>query len=359
MVVTIILFLVIFGVVVISHELGHFLIGRASGIHVLEFAIGMGPTLFHIDTPKTRYSIKLLPLGGACMFDGEDGNYEESNKGKNGLEEEHPGSFLEAGVWARIATVFAGPLFNFILAFILAMILVGFSGTDLPVVYRVSEGMPAAEAGIESGDKIISINGESIHVYRQVTLISQLNRGDTLDVVYEHDGKRMETTITPVYDSTADRYYMGFQGTGEEMTCNSPVKLVQYTFYEVEYWVRATFKSLSMLVTGQVSLREVSGPVGIASFVGETYEEVKPYGLPTIILTMLNIAVLLSVNLGIMNLLPLPALDGGRLVFLLVEVIRGKPVSPEKEGFVHMAGFMAFMVLMVLVMYNDIMKLIP
>ena len=139
-------------------------------------------------------------------------------------------------------------------------------------------------------------------------------------------------------------------------TCALPI-LIKYSAYEVRYWLKATVKSLLMLVQGRVSVNELSGPVGIATMIDETIEETKPYGLPTVVINMINFAVLLSVNLGVMNLLPLPALDGGRLLFMLIEVVRGKPVSPEKEGMVHFIGFVALMILMVFVLYNDIARI--
>lgn len=356
MVRTIILFIIVFGLVVISHELGHFLIGRKNGIHVVEFSVGMGPTLFSFAKRGTKYSLKLLPFGGACMFEGEDGAEQERKPA--GTDAPEGIAFTEAGVWARIATVFAGPFFNFILAFVIAVILSAFSGADLPTVGTVTEGSAAAEAGLQTGDVITRIGHESIHFYREVMLISSLNQGEEMRITYERDGKRDVTTLVPQYSKDDNRYYMGITNGGEYLKCN-PLQVFQYGFYEVEYWVKITYKSLRMLVAGKVSKDDVSGPVGIAQLVGESYDQAeKNYGTPYAILTMLEIVVLLSVNLGIMNLLPLPALDGGRLVFMLVEVVRGKPVPPEKEGMVHFAGLVVLMVLMVFIMYNDIMRLV-
>ncbi len=353
---TIILFLIIFGLVVISHELGHFLIGRKNGIRVLEFAVGMGPTLFSFNKGGIKYSLKLLPLGGACMFDGEDGVEHEREAGPEILPEGKP--FTEAGVWARIATVFAGPFFNFILAFVVAVILSAFSGADLPVVGTVTENSAASEAGLQTGDVITKIGRESIHFYREVMLISSLNRGEAMEITYERDGQKAVTTLSPKYSEDDKRYYMGITNGGVYLDCN-PLQAFQYGFYEVEYWVKITYKSLRMLLMGQVTKDDVSGPVGIAQLVGESYDQAEEsYGTGYAILVMLEIVVLLSVNLGIMNLLPIPALDGGRLVFMLVEVIRGKPVPPEKEGMVHFAGLVVLMVLMVFIMYNDIMRLV-
>lgn len=346
---TVILFLLIFGVVVISHEFGHFLIGKRNGIRVVEFAIGMGPTLFSFTKGETKYSLKLLPIGGACMFDGEDGVAAE-----DGVQDEH--SFLSANVWARIATVSAGPLFNFLLAFVFSLIIVAFTGTDRPIVQQFMEDSAAEEAGLQVGDEIVNINGERIHLYREVSLISALNKGQTMDIVVKRNGEKQEITLVPKYSEEDGRYYIGLVGAGEYMKCN-PVQVFQYGWYEVKYWVKATYKSLLMLLQGQATKDDVSGPIGIAQFVGDTYEEVKPYGISSVIFTMMNIVILLSVNLGIMNLLPLPALDGGRLVFMFIEVIRGKPVSPEKEGMVHFAGLVVFMILMVFIMYNDIARI--
>ena len=355
---TIILFLIIFGLVVIAHEFGHFLIGRRNGIRVLEFMVGMGPTLFSFEKGGVTYSLKLFPIGGACLFDGEDGmdaqEYGKREEAAEGM------AFSEAGVWQRIATVFAGPFFNFMLAFVMALILTAFSGVDLPVIRAVEEGSAAEAAGLMAGDRITRINNERIHFYREVMVISQMNSGEELEVHYTRKGQEGEgvVTLTPRYDAEAGRYYIGLLGSGKYLKCN-PLQAFQYGVYEVEYYAKTTYKSLGMLVRGRLTKDDVSGPVGVAHFVGETYDDVEEkYGTTSAILTMLEIVVLLSVNLGIMNLLPLPALDGGRLLFMFVEVVRGKPVAPEKEGLVHFAGLVAFMVLTVFIMYNDIMKIV-
>lgn len=364
---TIILFLIIFGIVVISHEFGHFIIARKNGIRVLEFSVGMGPTLFAFHKNGIKYSLKLFPIGGACMFDGEDGISAKEDQDVP-LPKDMPDSiqeteasgiaFTEAGVWKRIAAVFAGPFFNFILAFVVALILTAFTGADLPVIGQLSEDSAALEAGLQAGDVITQINHEKIHFYREVMVISSLNKGEQLEIHYERDGQKGIAIVSPRYDEQAGRYYIGIMGGGAYLKCN-PLQVFQYGFYEVEYYVKTTYKSLGMLLRGQVTKDEVSGPIGIAQFVGESYDTAEEnYGTSSAILTMLEIMVLLSVNLGILNLLPLPALDGGRLLFMFVEVVRGKPIAPEKEGMIHFAGLVVFMVLMVFIMYNDIMKLV-
>ncbi len=348
MAVSILLFLIIFLVVVVSHELGHFLIAKKNGIRVVEFFVGMGPTLFHFYKGGTKYSLKLFPIGGACMFEGEDGL--EKEKGE--LSE---GAFPNAPVWTRFATILAGPMFNFLTAYVMAIILVAACGIMTPQVLVVNDGSPAQEAGLEAGDMITGINGRRIHLGGEVTLISQLNtKGETLTVDYRRDGEKRTAVIVPAFDEADGRYYMGI-AAGGYLRCNVP-QTFQYAFYTMEFYVETTFKSLGMLVTGQLSKDEVAGPVGLVKVVDEAYDTAKESGALDVILNMVNIALLLSVNLGIMNLLPFPALDGGRLVFLLVEAVRGKPVPPEKEGLVHLAGMMALMVLMVLVFFNDITK---
>ena len=344
MVVTILLFVLIFGVVVISHEFGHFLLAKANGIHVVEFSVGMGPVLCSFQRKDTKYSLKLFPIGGACMFEGEDGlNNSEGAKS--------PGAFPNANVWARISTVVAGPLFNFLLAFIVSLIMVQFIIIQEPVITQVSPDSAAMEAGLLPGDRILSLNGSKVHLYHEVSVFNQMNKGAEVTVVYERNGEGYSTVLTPKYDEAYGRYMFGIVN-------NSYVELkgldgLRYAWYEVRASVLTTYKSLGMLVQGKVSRKEVAGPVGLANVVGDIYEETKESPMDVFV-NMLNIVMFLSVNLGILNLLPIPALDGGRLVFLLIEVVRGKPIPPEKEGMVHFIGFVFFMILMVLVFFNDI-----
>ncbi len=345
--VTLILFIVIFGVVVISHEFGHFLLAKANGIHVVEFAVGMGPNLFSFRKGDTKYSLKLLPIGGACMFEGEDGL--DLKEG----EEPGAGSFLKAGVWGRISTVVAGPFFNFILAFLIALIMVNMIVIRDPVATQVVEGGAALEAGMQDGDRILSLNGERMYLYEEIQLFTQLYRGGDVEVVYERGGETYRTVLTPKYDESLGRYVLGISNA--EFVELSGLDGFRYAWYEMRYSIRMTYKSLGMLLRGQVTRQDVAGPVGIAvNLVGKTYETTRAYGWKNVLVNMMNITLMLSVNLGILNLLPIPALDGGRLVFLLLEVVRGKPIPPEKEGMVHFVGLMFFMALMVLLLFNDL-----
>lgn len=344
---TIILFIVIFGAVVISHEFGHFLLAKANGIHVVEFSVGMGPALIAVKRKETKYALRLLPIGGACMFEGEDGLAEQD-------EEPGEGSFLKAPVWGRISTVVAGPLFNFLLAFIIALIMVNMIIIQGPVASQVMEGSGAEAAGLQDGDVIVSLNGERMYLFQEISLYMQATyRGGDLTVVYERDGERYTTTLAPQYDPNSGGFLLGI-GVSEAVELKG-IDVLKYAWYEMRYSFKATYKSLGMLFRGQVHREDVAGPVGIAvNVVGETYKAAKTFGWQNVLVNMMNITLMLSVNLGILNLLPVPALDGGRLVFLLVEVIRGKPVPPEKEGMVHFVGFMFFLVLMVFVFFNDL-----
>ena len=231
-----------------------------------------------------------------------------------------------------------------------------FSGSDRPVINGLIEGYPAQEAGIEPGDVITHMNGERIYLAREIYINMYINKGKDMELVYERDGKSYETTVTPKYSEEEGRYLIGFQGYGEYVHCKN-ANIFPYTYYEVRYCLTSTIKSLGMLISGNGSKDDVSGPIGVAQVIGDISEQAAPYGMGVVLINLLNITLLLSVNLGVMNLLPLPALDGGRLIFLVVEAVRGKPVPPDKEGMVHFAGFVALMILMVFVMYNDIMRL--
>lgn len=354
---SIIWFIIILSVIVISHEFGHFIIARANGIRVIEFAVGFGPTLFSFKKKGTVFSLKLLPLGGACVFDSDlPGEVTDSSPIEDENAEKPKGiAFREANVWARISAVFAGPFFNFIVAMIFAMVIVGRCGTDLPVISGLTEDRPAIESGLHVGDTITKINGESIHVWRDITLISLLSSGEKLTIEYDREGTKGVVSFEPQYVAEEGRYYIGIEGGNTIVECKG-FDLFKYSWYELEFNFRNTLKSLKQLFLGRLSKDDVAGPVGVAQIVGESYDTAKEYGMSTVVLTMMNIAMLLSVNLGVINLLPLPALDGGRLVFLFVEVLRGKPVPPEKEGFVHMIGIILFFLLTIFILFNDISR---
>ena len=423
----IIMAILIFSAIVLFHELGHFLLAKASHIGVIEFSLGMGPRLLSFERGGTRYSLKLLPFGGSCAMQGED------------LDSVQPGDFSAAPVSARIATVAAGPVFNFILAFVLATLIVGLYGSGPSRVSMVAEDSAAMKAGLQEGDLITSFRGSRVELTEELYLDLYLNPltedqiemqvrrdGQKIDIVYEPDvtvryllgyykdeenpalvssviqGMGMEdagiragdliTAIngTSVTGETLDSYLSENPLTGEPVTISyerdglsyeasvtpgesrTPIlgfstvwnekqtglSVFRYGFLELKYSVKSTILSLRELFTGQLSVKEMSGPVGIVNVVGETYESSKSDGAFYVLLNMLNLIVVLSANLGVMNLLPIPGLDGGRLIFLLVEAVRRKPGNRQLEGAINLAGIMLLLGFMVFIMVNDIAKLL-
>ena len=341
----IILAILLFSAIVIFHELGHFLLAKKNKIRVDEFSLGLGPTIFGKQFGETKFSLKLLPFGGACMM------------GEDDVDDMSEGSFNSKSVWARMSVIVAGPVFNLILAWILCMIIIGWTGYRAPVVSSVTDGYSAQEEGIEPGDVIKKIGGKSVHIWNDISLYNMMHAGTkSVEVKYERDGKDYTVVLEPKQNEGDAFPLLGI--TGGEMVRPGVIGTVQYGAYTVKYWITYTVDSLKMLISGKVGVKDLSGPVGIVSAVDDVYQEAAPAGMAVVILNLLNIGVLLTANLGVMNLLPLPALDGGRLVFLIIEAVRGKRVPPEKEGMVHFAGFVLLMALMVVIMFNDILKLV-
>ena len=336
----IVLTIIVFSAIVFVHEMGHFLLAKANKIRVDEFSLGMGPRLFSFVKGETRYSLKLLPFGGSCMM------------GEDDADDMSEGSFNSKSVWARMSVIAAGPIFNFLFALIFAIVLVGFTGYIEPVVGSVSEGYPAEEVGLQPGDRIIRMDNKKIHLWDEITLHNAIYPGEEVDIVYEREGKKHEVTITPKQGEDGG-YYIGI--SPERVSKANVLTAVEYGFYEMKFLIDSTIESLKMLVTGKVGLNQLSGPVGIADAGQELYDQEN--GILGNSLNFLYLGIFLSANLGVMNLLPLPALDGGRLIFLIAEAIRGKRIAPNKEGWVHAIGLILLLGLMVFIMFNDIRKL--
>ena len=340
----IILAIILFSAIIIFHELGHFTLAKLNGIRVDEFSLGLGPTIIGKEFKGTKFSLKLLPLGGACMM------------GEDDADDMSEGSFNSKSVWARISVIAAGPAFNLILAWIFCVIIILSVGYRSAEISSVSEGYSAAEQGMQAGDVIKEINGRNVYIWDDVSLYTLTHPNETsLEVVYERDGEEYAAVIEPRQLEGDASPKLGV--TSGEVIKPGLLGAFQYGAYTVRYWINYTFDSLRMLVTGQLGIKDMSGPVGIVSAVDSVYQAAAPSGIAAVVLNMLNFGVLVTANLGIMNLLPIPALDGGRLVFLIIEAVRRKRVPPEKEGMVHFAGFAVLMVLMVVVMFNDIVKL--
>lgn len=352
MIVSIILFIIIFLVIVVSHEFGHYIVGKKNGIHANEFFVGMGPKLIKWNKDNTEFSIRLLPFGGACVFEGMD-ELENANSSEGEAKfSEH--SFLNANVWARFATTLAGPMFNIILAYVCGVILASVTGVVIPEIQTVLEDSAAEEVGLMPGDIILRINGHSVHLSSEVSFDSYYSTGRDMTVTVLRDGQKKMFVLTPKYSEEDERYYMGITN-GRYIECGL-LDSLKYGFYNVQYILRATVEGIRMLFTGQVGKDELAGPVGIVQVVDDTYQESRAYGFLSVLLSMINITMLLSANLAVMNLIPIPGLDGGRLLFSIIEIITKKRVPPEKEGYVTLAGMALLMALVVFVLFNDISK---
>lgn len=333
--------ILIFSIIVIFHEFGHFILARQHGITVNEFSIGMGPKLAGFKKGETLYCWRLLPFGGACVMMGED----------EAVEEE--GSFNSKSVWARMSVILAGPIFNFILAFVFAIFLISQTGYRDGEIASVEEGSPAMEAGLKPGDVITKIDDTKVRIFSDITLHLYLNSGQEYEITYTRDGETNTVKVTPYLDESGS-YRIG---VGSEKKSANFLQLIQYSGYEVGYNIRMVVKSLGMIFQGKVTTDDISGPVGMVSMIDDAYDQTINYGIMSTILTMTSLVIILSANLGVMNLLPVPALDGGRMLFLIYEAIRGKPIDREKEGLVNFIGFALLMVLMVFVLFNDIRRL--
>lgn len=349
--------ILILGLVVIIHEWGHFLLAKLNGVGVIEFSVGFGPRLFSFVKNGTRYSLKAVPFGGSCQLLGNDFGLSSDDPD---VVHDDAHAFSKKNVWSRISIIAAGPVFNFLLAYVLAVIVISFAGIDRPTVAGVMDGYPAAEAGLQAGDRITRINNTGIHLYRDVQLYTVIHEGEELFVTFVRDGEKMRTVITPVYSEEDGRYLLGIYGSGRTPT--NWYETLGYSWQELRFNVKEVLDALGMIFTGRLPLTSFSGPVGMAGAVNDIVDEVNAdtageSALTTAYYMFLNLAsfaLMISANLGVMNLLPIPAMDGGRLVFLFLEAIRGKPVPPEKEAIVHTAGILFLFGFMIFIMGHDI-----
>lgn len=341
----VILAVLLFSGIVIFHELGHFLTAKLFHIRVDEFSLGLGPTLFGRQIGATRFSLKLLPFGGACMM-GEDDAADTAE-----------GSFNSKPAWQRICVIAGGPIFNLILGLIICSGLVAAGGYAAPVISAVEETYGAKEAGLEAGDRIIKMDGKTVHTWDDISLYNMTHQDkDEVRIRYIRDGVEQSSVVSLQADPQNGYKRLGIIGP-RGMTRPGLPGTLRYGVYKTKYWLDYTASSLRMLFTGKVGIRDMSGPVGIVTAVDSVYRSSITSGIKAAAMGLMTFGALLTVNLGVLNLFPLPALDGGRLIFLFIEAIRGKRVSPEKEGYVHFAGFVLLMGLMVFIMYQDIIRL--
>ena len=331
---TIIYAIIIFCLLIFVHELGHFIVAKACGVKVNEFAIGMGPAIFKKQKGETLYAVRLFPIGGFCAMEGED---EESEDDR---------AFNNKPAWQRALVLTAGSFMNLLTAVVLMIVIAFVVGQATTTVNEVLDDSPAYRAGMMSGDRIVEVDGTAVDEWNDViTYIGESSR-DTADIVVERDGAQQTLTAALEYDKESGRNKIGITpemkhsvagsvGSGMKNTWNMTVMM---------------YKVIKQLFTGDVSVSELSGPVGIVYAVNQSAKAGVIY--------VVYLASLLSLNLAIMNMLPFPALDGGRLLFLLIRKITGKRITDAIEGKIHFIGIILLMVLMVYVTWNDIVKFI-
>lgn len=336
----IILAILAFGVLVIVHEFGHFITAKRGGVQVNEFWIGMGPTLLKHEYKGTLYCLKLLPFGGACVMEGEDG------------ESENEHAFGKAKLPRRMLIVCAGALMNFLVGFLIVLAVMQPNGPNGGyIVSTIASVDPASTAAgdLKAGDEILKIDGYHILVRSDFEIALSRTASTTHEVTVRREGEKvtlpsvkLEATVT---DANGNKR-IGI--TFAELPDSLGMHLSMSVRTAVNY-ARLVWSSMGMLVSGQVGVDQLSGPVGVAEVMADTAK----YSM----ISFFQLVAFISINLGVMNLLPLPALDGGRLVFLIIEGIRRKPVPPRYEGYVHAAGLMLLLMLMVYVTGQDVLRI--
>lgn len=331
-VVTILVALLIFGVLIVSHEFGHFITARKCGVTVEEFSMGMGPLIKQKEKNGTVFSLRALPIGGFCRMKGEDEDTEEE------------GSFSAASPLKRILILISGALMNFIVALLIFFILMCITGTSATTrIASFSQLSPAYEAGIEAGDTLLSINGNAINAWEDVSPNVKASNGEQCTVVVQKkDGSEKTYLVAPYYDEQRDSYLLGiFPKAKFEF-----FKAIGKSFTMLWEYIVAICGVFINLFRGKIGLEAFSGPIGATIIIGQY--------IPQGIIYVLAIAASISVSLGFFNLLPIPALDGSRVLFAFIELIKGSPVNRKAEGLVHFVGFAALMLFAVVIAYRDI-----
>jgi len=341
--VTILIAVIIIAVLILVHELGHFVVARRIGIPVYEFSVGFGFKIFSWKRDEVEYSLRIIPLGGFVRMAGEEAD-----------DQANPDGFSRRTPMEKIRVAFAGPFMNFALAvfiFIYSYTFIGIPQADNePVIGKVLANQPAEEAGIMSGDRVLSVNDTSLATWQEFTKLLAAESGSEVIILeIERDNQIIEIEVMPEMNSTTGVPVIGVLSNidYQKQGLFTAIKIGLQQTYELTILL---LSGLLTMITGGASAAEIAGPVGIVSLIGDAAQVGMVF--------LLSFAAFLSINLGILNLLPIPAMDGSRILFAIIEAIRKKPLNPEKEGFIHWLGFMFLMLLIVIVTFNDIVKLI-
>ena len=346
----VLLAILLLGILIMVHEFGHFAVARLCGIAVKEFSLGFGPVIWQHTSKKsdTTFSIRPIPMGGYCMF------YGDTDDDPNGSTKDDPRNYNKAPVWKRMLSVLAGPGMNFVLAFVVAIALMGVYGAvaTTPVVQEVEAGMPAAEAGLQAGDIFVRVNQTEVEngtVQDVSNAIGADASSAPVEITVLRDGQEQTFTVTPQYDSELERYRVGVtiaQGY-EKMPASSILPSAWSLCKQASV---AIVESLGKLFTTGEGLNDAAGPVGVVSLVAQQTQQ---GGLEI----YLYLLVIISINLGLMNLIPIPGLDGSRLIFMLIEAIRRKPVNQKIEAGVHLCGYVLLFGIMIFFTFKDVLRL--
>ncbi len=337
---TVLITLLIIALLILVHEWGHFITARRIGIPVYEFSIGFGPKVFSWKRDDVVYSLRLIPLGGFVRMAGEEPG-----------DPDHPDSFSNRTPLEKIRVSFAGPFMNFVLAlliFVFSYSVIGLPrSSDEPIIGTVIQGKPAELAGIEAGDRIVAVNGTKIGSWADFNRQTSKNNARPLELQLERKGQQINLEVIPAKLDSSGNIGIGVlnQVVYEKQGIIKSLELGLKQTYELTLLL---FSALGIIFSGGATMGDLAGPVGITRLVGEFAQA------GTIFL--LNFTAFLSINLGIMNLLPIPALDGSKIVLALVEAVRKKPLDPEKEGFINWIGFLFLIALMLVVTFNDIVR---
>lgn len=330
---TAVLTVVLFCVMIIPHEFGHFAAAKLLGVQVNEFAIGMGPKLLQKEKGETMYSVRIFPIGGYCSMEGEN---EESD---------NPRAFNNKPAWRKLVILFAGAFMNILTAMLIMSLTVGIIGIPTNVVGNVDEGSPADIAGIQSGDRIIAVDGDGVDSWKGVVDGIANSKDDIIRLQIDRAGNKSDIEVKPELNHGSAKLGIASKPG------HNPISAVKYGTIATWDINRSMYRGLYMMVTGKVNLKEsVAGPVGMVSLVGRSSRQG--------VLPFMYLVAIICVNLAIINLLPLPALDGGRILFVLIRKVTGDVISDRTEGMVHMIGMLLLISLALLVTWNDIVKLL-